>query len=77
MPNSQNISDYDVAKRQELTRRLRHEYDLCALFPEDQPDGWIRLINLRNAVGEALGELERDLPPQSAEAAGQKRFRFG
>lgn len=71
------MTDYQIAKRQEVTRRLRRAYDRCAYFPEDQPDGWARLTDLRSVVPDALAELERDLPEQSVEAAGQKRFKFG
>lgn len=38
--------------------RLQRAYDRCKHFPEDDPDGFIKLIALRNLVRDAIIEIE-------------------
>lgn len=67
----------DLVQRANLVLRLRRAYERCAYFPEDMPDGFARLIDLRGIVPDVLYELEKDLPRRSLEPEGQERFEFG
>lgn len=63
-------------RRQAIVNELEIAYDRVKGFPEDRPDGFIRLLELRQLVPDILHELRRGLPVKKKGEGMQANFRF-
>lgn len=66
----------DTSRREAIASELQARFDRVKDFPERMPDGWPRLMELRQLIPDVLDELRRDLPSEEASAGLQVHFRF-
>lgn len=66
----------DTHRREAIAAELQARFDRVKDFPERMPDGWPRLMELRQLIPDVLEELRRDLPGEKASAGLQALFRF-
>ena len=66
----------DPFRRQAIAAELEARFDRVKDFPERMPDGFARLMDLRQIIPDVLIELRRDLPGEKASARLQAHFRF-
>ena len=64
----------DEIRKAAIADELEARYERVKSFPEALPDGYTRLLELRQIVPDVLQELRRDLP--KPDNSMQERFRF-
>lgn len=65
-----------TSRRAVIAAELQTRFDRVKDFPERMPDGFARLMDLRQLIPDVLDELRRDLPDEKASEGLQANFKF-